>query len=128
MKQFNLQDALAGKPVVTRDGRKVLRLFHVPEAKIYKVVALIAEENLVDEFMESGSYFENNKDPNKSDLFMASEKVQGFINIYPQYETKACGIIRPGLQDRLRIFSSKEAADSLALPTRVAVASFEYEV
>lgn len=26
MKQFNLEDALAGKPVVTRDGRKVIEI------------------------------------------------------------------------------------------------------
>ena len=33
MKPFNLQEALAGKPVVTRDGRKVEQLFYFDKAE-----------------------------------------------------------------------------------------------
>lgn len=32
MKPFNLEEALAGKPVMTREGRKVVRIFYAEEA------------------------------------------------------------------------------------------------
>lgn len=79
MKPFNLQEALAGKPVVTRDGRKVTKLTHFPESKSqgWKVVGLAGYQVLP--VNENGSYhgtIESDKD-----FLMASEKKEGWIGI-----------------------------------------------
>ena len=80
LKPFNLQEALAGKPVVTRDGRKVVRIAHFPESKQYTVAGLLKGEDSPRTFMDTGKYvsWEEEKD---TDLFMASEKKEGWIGI-----------------------------------------------
>lgn len=52
---FDLQKALAGHPVVTRDGRKVIRIAHFPEASLYPVAALIDKQDGPLTFTESGN-------------------------------------------------------------------------
>jgi hypothetical protein len=54
-------------------------------------------------------------------------KVQGFINVYPAGERGAMGATYGVHKTGNGIFHSKEMADSLALPSRLAVAEFEYE-
>lgn len=67
---FNLQDALAGDPVITRDGRKVLQIAQFPEAKTFKLVAFIEGNTAVTLYMADGRY--NVVDINSPlDLFMA---------------------------------------------------------
>ena len=84
MNPFNLKDALAGKPVVTRDGRKVFDLHHFPSASTYKLAGVVeGAEEQPSTFTEKGIFaiFSSN---NNRDLFMASEKKEGWINLYKQ--------------------------------------------
>lgn len=80
MKPFNLQEALMRKPVVTRDGRKVFDIKYLPSATVYSVVGVISgETDYPATFKDNGSYGSENS---ARDLFMASEKKEGWINIY----------------------------------------------
>lgn len=83
MRPFNIEEAKEGKPVCTRDGRPVRILcLDVAGELIYKIVALVMESGTeyLHRYMENGRY--NNNKENKSDLMMAPEKKEGWINIY----------------------------------------------
>lgn len=78
MKPFNLEEALAGKPVVTRDGNKVtqLHLFDIDsQYPLYGVV-----ETSVWKFTKNGKPV--GYSGNKYELFMAPEKVTKWVNVY----------------------------------------------
>lgn len=71
LKPFNLQAALKGAPVITRDGRKVIRIAHFPEAKhnAYQVVYLTEGSEEPSFACEDGRFARGSED--KGDLFMA---------------------------------------------------------
>lgn len=74
MKPFNLEQALKGKPVVTRDGRKVIKVEIYETPKDYPVRALIAQHNGKPcawwAFSKDGM-FNANRVETEVDLFMA---------------------------------------------------------
>lgn len=80
MKPFNLEQALAGKPVVTRDGRPVTQLHLFKVDNPFPLCGL-TENNRIHQWSENGKQFLEGD--NAGDLFMASEKKSGWINIYP---------------------------------------------
>lgn len=85
MKQFNLQEYLANpsRQVVTRDGRKV-RIICTDRKGDTPIIALVYNANEGLEysysFYSDGKFFRNRDE--KSDLFFAPEKHEGWINIY----------------------------------------------
>ena len=86
MKPFNLEKALAGEPVVTRDGRKVTDIHYFSAPAKYKVVAHIVNNSCVDTFEIDGTYLEDSE--SSTDLFMAER--ERWINIYwDEYNQKA---------------------------------------
>ncbi len=94
MKPFNLEAALAGKPVVTRDGQPVpeLHLFTASDCD-YPVVALIGDT--VETFTKKGE-FRRLEPGHRFDLFMASEKREGWVNLFRGISTMPClGNIHP---------------------------------
>jgi len=81
MKEFNLERALAGEPVVTRTGKKVteLHLFK-NEALIQPLYGIIEGDDDVLQWTTFGIY-----SPTKEtswDLFMAGEKKSVWVNVY----------------------------------------------
>lgn len=94
MKPFNLELAKDGRPVCTRDGHKARIICFDAEGK-YPIVALVKEDDgeRVSLHTEKGFYFANNSEHNRN-LMMASEKKEGWINVYKNgrtsfiYETK----------------------------------------
>ena len=83
MKPFNLEQAKAGKPVCTRNGRNVRILCFDLKDELYKVIAAITLEDgteCVASYTEEGRHY--NKTESIDDLMMAPEKKQGFIAIY----------------------------------------------
>lgn len=81
MKPFDLERALAGDPVVTRDGREVPWLAYCHEAHVsQRVVALIKGSRELDFFNTNGRatpYAEH-----KNDLFMAPKKRTVWVNLF----------------------------------------------
>lgn len=82
MIKFDLEKALAGDKIVTRDGREVKQLIkfngiHTGNECIYAAV-----DGRVLEFQESGKYDKHSRCDDNEDLFMAPKQLSGFVNYY----------------------------------------------
>lgn len=82
-KPFNLEEALEGKPVVTRDGREVRKItkFDVNQTNPYSIYALLGTQTsnfddvneIIGSWTESGKYVAGIEGENPLDLFMKVE-------------------------------------------------------
>jgi hypothetical protein len=81
MKPFNLTKALAGSPVATRDGRKVVEITSLNTPVKYPVIAVIEGEKYATTLTTYGNYKCDGSESD-CDLFMSSEKKEAWINIY----------------------------------------------
>lgn len=85
MKEFNLERALAGDPVITRGERGATQIhkFDVGidgiDTSKYCVVAVVNGKLLT--FNSSGGYYDDGQQDD-NDLFMGTVKKTGWINIY----------------------------------------------
>lgn len=68
---FDLEAAMHGEPLVTRDGRSVRFVAYVPEAMKLNVTAFVEGEREVDTFTDDGRYFGESSEDSVFDLFMA---------------------------------------------------------
>jgi hypothetical protein len=75
MKPFNLERALAGDPVITRDGRPVTQLTLFTNTKTYPLVGVV--EGVIKAWKTNGKYF--NGQEWSYDLFMPPVKREGWI-------------------------------------------------
>lgn len=105
MKQFNLDEYLKNpeRKIVTYDGKDVRIVCVNRLDKDYPIVALVRWKNgeSIESYTKNGKYI-NNKIYNH-DLFFASVKKEGWINIYygkDRHNTFVCN----------RIFATKEEA------------------
>ena len=81
MKPFNLERALAGDPVVTRDGRKVLELYLFNIDVDYPLCGIIDGENGITTWAENGLLLIDKEAIYAKDLFMGTKKKKLFIGI-----------------------------------------------
>lgn len=86
MKEFNLEEAKAGKPVCTRDGRRA-RIICWDMKGGYPIVALIEDKDwgeTISGYDKHGHIWCHNftEDMKRYDLMMAPEKKEGWINLY----------------------------------------------
>ena len=81
MKEFDLQEYLKhpSQKVVTRDGRNV-RIICTNYDSFSPIIAEIEGENVSHSFRTDGKYYEQVNSP--KDLFFASIKEEGWVNIY----------------------------------------------
>ena len=98
MIEFNLEKALAGDKVITRDGGEVTQLVvfeteHGPMLYGYEV-----NSDMVESWEIDGSYFDVPRESG-DDLFMDPCQLSGFVNVYPN----------GGMS---RSYLTKDAADS----------------
>lgn len=83
MQPFNLADALAGKPVVTRDGRDVVNIevaTDPSDTQDPNRVRGTINDNIYVWFTDGT--WDKDSTPANEDLFMASISYTGWINIY----------------------------------------------
>lgn len=80
MKPFDLEQALAGKPVVTRRGVEVTQLHLFNIVNIYKLGAVVEGEFI--QYTIQGEFREDHE--TGWDLFMASESKFLWINLWQQ--------------------------------------------
>ena len=79
MRPFDLERALAGDKVVTRDGREVTQLTKFNS--VGECLAAVVDGELIT-WGEDGRYWANGKDSGL-DLFMAPKTVKRWVNFYP---------------------------------------------
>ena len=80
MKPFNLQKALAGEPVVTRDGQKIIEIHYFKYVKTkFPLVVHIENNSSVDHYTINGKWTEDFENE-ELDLFMAEP--EAWINVY----------------------------------------------
>src|ERR1700675_324569 len=85
MKPFSLEEALAGKSVVTRAGNRVTRLVNLG-TELYPLVGAVEGYSEPQTFMLNGTFLnETSIYEGSRDLFMASAKITGWI-AYGRYE------------------------------------------
>jgi len=77
MKPFNLSEALSGKPVRTRDGKKVLKICDVGTS-IFPLCVNIEGFNAPCTYTKEGTFYIIHE--NDLDLFMDEEEL--FVNVY----------------------------------------------
>ena len=85
MKPFNLEEAKAGHPVCRRDGTSArIICFDRLGLESYPIIALVLIEGAecAISYAIDGRYNVNYQTPHKYDLMMATEKHEGWINIY----------------------------------------------
>ena len=86
-KPFDLEAAKAGKPVCTRDGRKVRILCYDLKGAEYPIVALVEAHDYLYESISTydrNGRFDHDRE-NKNDLMMLSWKKEGWVNVYKSY-------------------------------------------
>jgi len=76
MKPFNLERALAGDPVMTKDGRLVTQLVLFRNVSTSHPIFGVIHDEVFTWTMEGGCYV---KTPSASDLLMAPVKREGWI-------------------------------------------------
>lgn len=78
MKPFDLEKALAGDPVVTRDGREVTQIHLFDTTAKHRLFGVLFGE--VEAFSIDGRYWDNGD--SEADLFMAPKKRTVWVNLY----------------------------------------------
>jgi hypothetical protein len=110
MKPFNLEKALAGEPVVTRDGRPVKIAGYNPDAEeTHRVMGWI---NGCPFSWGADGYYNPSKQPCSLDLFMAEKpkvKKEGWVNVYrtPQWIISTSSDVHA---DSGHVYKDKETA------------------
>jgi hypothetical protein len=107
MKPFNLQEALAGKPVVDRTGDGVTDLHYFGSATGQKLYGVT--DGGVESWTNNGRYFENSPVDSPFDLFMASEKKEGWVNLYQSNTDYLAAYVQGGKQ-ATHVFRTQEDA------------------
>lgn len=115
MKPFNLADALAGKPVMTREGRKVVRIFYAEEACENSQVICVFETGAVFPYYKDGTYTNSSS---AHELVMAPTKKEGWINVYKVDSLDVTG---------KNIYPTEEAALANKLLDCIATIKIEWE-
>ena len=81
LKPFNLEQALAGAPVVTRNGRPIVELKYLQTSSKLAVVRKEPDDKLISYFVPCDGKLGATIDYT-TDLFMAPTKKEGWVNIY----------------------------------------------
>jgi hypothetical protein len=79
MEKFDLERALAGEPVCTRNGNEVTRLFLVDVDSKYKLVGVVKKSLL--RWTDKG-YFLDITNKSENDLFMKPKENAIWVNVY----------------------------------------------
>ncbi|NRA76734.1 MAG: hypothetical protein HRU18_00880 [Pseudoalteromonas sp.] len=92
MKEFDLEKALAGEKVVTRDGQPITQLVKFKTYSGSVLYGLNCDMDKIESWLIDGRYHDV-KGECGADLFMAPKKLSGFLNVWSndasQYESRA---------------------------------------
>lgn len=120
MREFDLQKALAGEKLITRDGRKITEIyqFKTYNKSEFNIMGVIENEEMF-HYDESGRAGRFGEFP--QDLFMAPTTKTYYVNVYEND-------IETGSINGRRIHCSKEEAQTYELNDRTHIARIEFTV
>lgn len=104
MKPFDLEAFKAGKPAVTRDGRSVRFLGTLVGEQTPIVIAIYDptdNKEIVTQVHKNGNFWLTEWTPNDIDLFMPSEKKEGWVVLHRNEIEHICSTIESA-QERKR--------------------------
>ena len=116
MNPFDLQKALAGEPVVTRDGREVTQVTSFNAKSAFCLAAVV--DGAIVKFTWNGKHSLSSE--SNHDLFMATKTVkkEGWVNVYKnQSNDIECG----------HVFKNPEEAAKYSNSFRIATTKIEWE-
>lgn len=95
LRPFDLEAAKAGKPVCTRDGRKVriICFDRITYDNYTTIITCVLSKDGKDEnplIYGNDGYIVNSQNPKDEDLMMLPQKKEGWINIYKDFEDTVC--------------------------------------
>ena len=118
MKAFNLEEYLKNpkRKVVTRDGRNVRIVCTDVKNELYPVLALVDNwgAEICNSYTKEGRFRPDNEA--HRDLFFSSEKHEGWVNVYRDFDDVMCG----------SVFATEEDAKCNA-KTAIATVKIEWE-
>ena len=119
MKQFTLDEYLKNptKKVITRDGNSV-RIVCTDAKGNFPIIALVETHNGTETVLrlkENGHFYNATEDSH--DLFFASKKKEGWINLYKINSTITTG----------EVYNTKEEAKSSVLGTSIYISTVKIE-
>ena len=119
LRPFDLEAAKAGKPVYTRDGRKV-RIICFDAKCIKPIVALIqgSDNSEQIEYYTENGVFSNGGTGKNRDLMILLEKKEGWVNIYGEEKGRYCSNV---------IYSSKEEALNISKQSEEHITTIKIE-
>jgi len=84
VKKFNLEEALNGAKVITREGHQAtqITLFEGDDVDPETATMIAVVNGFLLTFYKNGSYFKSKNMLHKYDLFMSPKKLLGFVNVY----------------------------------------------
>jgi hypothetical protein len=81
---FNLERALAGEPVITRDGHEVYELVKFDSVHSYPITGII--DGLLHRWTIDGKEFSHHSDESSLDLFMKPKENAIWVNVYKRID------------------------------------------
>ena len=106
MKPFNLEEAKAGKPVVTRSGRPVRIGLFDRKHRTFPIIGVVLQQDDMEapfQWKNTGAWYSENES-SALDLFMATEKKTGWVIIRKNdREVKCSGTIFHNIHDAIRL-------------------------
>jgi hypothetical protein len=80
MEQFNLERALAGEPVITRNGDEVYELVKFDSTHSYPIAGIV--DGLLHRWTIDGKEFSHHSGESSLDLFMKPKENAIWVNVY----------------------------------------------
>ena len=118
MKAFSLEEYLKNpsKKLVTKEGKTVKRILCTDARGGYPVIALVdcGDYDSAFSYTKDGKHIEYKS--SSSDLFFATEKHEGWVNVYRDFDDMMCG----------SVFATEEDAKCKA-KTAIATVRIEWE-
>ena len=103
-KEFNLEEALNGAKVVTRDGREVTQLTKFKSIEEHCLYGVLEDE--IHSWHKNGTFYKHTK--NNTDLFLAVEPKKFWVNMYRNHGEVNLGSKLHGSKEEAEAWKCKD--------------------
>jgi hypothetical protein len=118
LEKFDLEKALNGAKVVTRDGREVSQLTKFECINLYSLVGVV--DGVIKRWTEQGKFDTEPVEESHLDLFIAVEPKRIWVNVYVSHDTiqtsanyNTLEAAKKAIQENLKYIKTIEITDEL---------------